>query len=92
MAGFKSIQAGSESRNIRFECRNSLVELRKRQPHQCSRFFKFVPELFTVSVQFMRDRTVPFGELSDVAPEGLSNDAKMALDLFHLFSIHGAFV
>jgi len=40
----------------------------------------------------MSDRGVTFGDLSDIASERFGNDAKVALDLFHLFGIHGPLV
>ena len=85
--GFETIHGRFQGGNVRFKRGDSLVELRRQQPHQCSRFLKFVPELLTGSVQFMPDCRVSFSDLSDVAPEGLSKDAEMTFDLFHLFSI-----
>lgn len=40
-------------------------------------------------MEFMPNRGMPLGNLSDIAPERFGDDAKVAFDLFHLLGIHG---
>jgi len=42
-----------------------------------------------LTLQFMPDHSLPFGNLSDIATEGFSYDTEMPLDLFDFFIAHG---
>jgi len=68
-AGFEAIHTGFKCSNIGFERRYSLVELRKRKPHQRPHLFKFIPELIAQTLQLMPNRGVTFSDLSDIASE-----------------------
>ncbi len=78
-----------QSGHIRFEGMDSLIKLRERDSHQCFRFFKLIPQFFTLILQFMTDHIMPFSNLSDVAAERFSHNTEVSLDLFHLFMTHG---
>jgi hypothetical protein len=67
--GFEAIHTGFKCSNIGFERRYSLVELRKRKPHQRPHLFKFIPELIAQTLQLMPNRGVTFSDLSDIASE-----------------------
>ncbi|HLZ35678.1 MAG TPA: hypothetical protein VKP13_16855 [Nitrospira sp.] len=68
---------------------NTLIELRKRLPHQRTHFLKFASEFISQAIEFIPNRGMPLGDLSDIASESFGDGAKVAFDLFHLLGVHG---
>jgi len=49
---------------------------------------ELISDLLTLTLQFMPNHCMPFGNLPNIAAEGFSYDTKVSLDLFHFFIAH----
>jgi len=65
---FEAVHAGFEGGDVGFERSDALIELRKREAHERSHFFEFVPEFAPQILQFVPNCRVAFRDLTDITP------------------------